>query len=259
MHQVREALEFGVRREAHLVEGQLPEEVLLPHDAHQRPEPEKVPLQEFDLEFVDGLRAEGGARLFPRLLELLHHLFQFEKVADGVLAEADASRGDLRDKTLDFGARLRQVLRPLRSLEVVEFVEDEPEGGEGAHEIHRDGIVNHPGLISRVKEVIDRLQDDEDHLLHADVHCLEKQDPPLEAEGLQVCPREGLRQGERKDAEASAVKLDRLLMICLKDLPVVTLPVLVSSETHKLSCAMDFVEESVNVQYAYQDGQPDHP
>ena len=100
---------------------------------------------------------------------------------------------------------------------------------------------------------------DEDHLLHADMHCLEKQDPPLEAEGLQVCPRESLCQGEREDTEAGAVKLDRLLMVCLQDLPIVTLPVLVPSETQQLSCAVDFVEESVNVQYAYQDGQPDHP
>ena len=48
-------------------------------------------------------------------------------------------------------------------------------------------------------------------------------------------------------------------MVCLQDLPVVTLPVLVSNETHQLSCAVDFVKEGVNVQYAYQDGQPDHP
>lgn len=129
----------------------------------------------------------------------------------------------------------------------MELIEDEPKGGEGAHEIHRDGIVDHPGLISRVKEVIDRLQDDEDHLLYADVHCLKKQDPPLEPEGLQVCPRESLRQGEREDTKASTIKLDRLLMVCLQDLPIVTFPVLVSSEPHKLSCAMNFVEESVNV------------
>ena len=141
----------------------------------------------------------------------------------------------------------------------MEFIKDEAEGGETAQEIHGDGIVDHPRLIPSIKEVIDYFQDDEDHLLDANVCCLKKQDPSLEPDGLQVCPGEGLSQRQGEDAETCAVKLYSLLMVCLKDLPVVTFPVLISSETHQLSCAMDFVEEGVNVQNSYQDGQPDHP